>query len=134
MRAKPDLMPCAVDEMLRYDPPLQYFHRFVLEDMEYGGVSLNKGDTVGLLYGAANRDPEAFENPEVFDICRTPNKHLAFGRGRHFCLGAPLARLELEIIFASLLRSIPGVRLASSTNEHHPGLVFRGLKSLALEW
>jgi cytochrome P450 len=134
LRADPGLAASAVEEMLRYDAPLQYFHRFVLEDMVYSGVSFRKGETLGLLYGAANRDPAAFDKPDVFDICRAPNKHLAFGRGRHFCLGAPLARLELEIIFASLLRVIPDVRLAPGAHEYHPGLVFRGLKSLELQW
>ena len=134
LKANPALASSAVEEILRYDPPLQYFHRYVLEDMEFKGFSWKRGNTIGLLYGAANRDPAAFENPDSFDIKRTPNKHLAFGKGRHFCLGAPLARLELEIIFNTLLARLPNIRLATEQPEYHTGLVFRGLKSLKLRW
>jgi cytochrome P450 len=134
LKANPALAGSAVEEILRYDPPLQYFHRYVLEDTEFKGFSWKRGETIGLLYGAANRDPAAFENPDSFDISRTPNKHLAFGKGRHFCLGAPLARLELEIIFNTLLARLPNIRLASEQPEYHTGLVFRGLKSLKLRW
>ena len=134
LKANPQLASSAVEEIMRYDPPLQYFHRYVLQDMQYKGHSLAQGDTIGLLYGSANRDPQAFPDPDNFDICRTPNKHLAFGKGRHFCLGAPLARLELEIIFNTLLARLPAIRLAQQDQEYHPGLVFRGLKSLRLQW
>ena len=134
LQAQPELAGSAVEEILRYDPPLQYFHRYVLEAIDYRGISMQQGDTVGLLYGAANRDPDAFANPDSFDITRSPNKHLAFGKGRHFCLGAPLARLELEIIFNTLLARIPNIRLAQQQQAYHPGLVFRGLKSLRLQW
>ena len=134
LQANPQLAASAVEEIMRYDPPLQYFHRYVLHDMQYKGHSLAQGDTIGLLYGSANRDPQAFPDPDNFDICRAPNKHLAFGKGRHFCLGAPLARLELEIIFNTLLARMPNIRLAQQDQEYHPGLVFRGLKSLRLEW
>jgi cytochrome P450 len=134
LKANPALAGSAVEEILRYDPPLQYFHRYVLEDTEFKGHAFKQGDTIGLLYGAANRDPAAFENPDNFDIKRTPNKHLAFGKGRHFCLGAPLARLELEIIFNTLLARFPNIHLAAEQPEYHTGLVFRGLKSLKLRW
>ncbi|MEH6590225.1 MAG: cytochrome P450 [Halioglobus sp.] len=134
LRRDPTLVTSAVEEMLRYDAPLQYFHRFVLEDMSYQGVSLSKGDTVGLLYGSANRDPAAFPQPDIFDITRAPNKHLTFGKGRHFCLGAPLARLELETVVTSLTQRIPGLKLAQACPEYHQGLVFRGLKELQLRW
>lgn len=134
LRRDPTLVASAVEEMLRYDAPLQYFHRFVLEDMSYQGVSLSKGDTVGLLYGSANRDPAAFPQPDTFDITRAPNKHLTFGKGRHFCLGAPLARLELETVVSSLIQRIPELQLAETCPEYHQGLVFRGLKELQLRW
>jgi cytochrome P450 len=130
----PELTDSAVEEMLRYDPPLQYFHRYVLEDFEYKGHSFKKGETLGFLYGSANRDPLAFENPDQFDITRAPNKHLAFGKGRHFCMGAQLARLELEIVFTTMLRRFPHIRLSDQVPEHHMGLVFRGLKALQLKW
>ncbi|MFK8047976.1 MAG: cytochrome P450 [Halioglobus sp.] len=130
----PELIDSAIEEMLRYDPPLHYFHRYVLEDFAFKGFGFKKGETLGFLYGSANRDPEAFESPDQFDIVREPNKHLAFGKGRHFCLGAQLARLELEIVFTSVLRSFRNIQLAQSQPEHHPGLVFRGLKALQLKW
>ena len=134
LQANPQLASSAVEEIMRYDPPLQYFHRYVLQNMQYKGHFLAQGDTVGLLYGSANRDPQAFPDPDNFDICRAPNKHLAFGKGRHFCLGAPLARLELEIIFNTLLARMPAIRLAQQDQTYHPGLVFRGLTSLRLQW
>ena len=111
LRNDPTLIGTAIEEMLRYDSPLQLFHRFVLEDFEHGGVRFARGDMVGFLYGSANRDAEAFEQADVFDVSRKPNNHLAFGSGAHFCLGAALARLELEILFTTLLQRLPGVRL-----------------------
>ena len=134
LRANPSMIPTAVDEMLRFDSPLQLFSRFVLEDFAYGAVNFSKGDTVGLLYGSANRDAEAFARADEFDVGRQPNRHLAFGAGTHFCLGAQLARLELEVIFRALLRSLPTVRLEGAPPRYRPGLVFRGLKELRVCW
>lgn len=134
LKSNPALVSSAVEEMLRFDPPLQYFHRHVIEDTVFQGWELKRGDTVGLLYGAANRDPAVFENPDTFDIERSPNKHMAFGKGRHFCLGAPLARLELEIIFNTVLQQLPDICLPAKRPHYHQGLVFRGLKSLQLNW
>ncbi|MCZ6717309.1 MAG: cytochrome P450 [Gammaproteobacteria bacterium] len=128
------MMKTATEEMLRYDSPLQFFHRFVLEDMNYGDFEFRQGDKVGLLYGSGNRDPAAFERPDSFDIGRDPNRHLAFGLGPHFCLGAPLARLELGILFNKLLRRFPGVQLVDEHPEYRTGLVFRGLKQLSVRW
>ena len=133
LRAEPPLMKSAVDEMLRYDSPLQLFRRHVLEDMEYGGIALRRGEQVGFLYGAANRDPAAFDRPDELDIARHPNPHLAFGGGKHFCIGAPLARLELEVLFTSLLERIPRLSLVKEP-ERRPGFVFRGLRSLHVSW
>ncbi len=130
----PSLIGSALDEMFRFDPPLHFFHRYVLKDMEYEGRDFRRGDTVGFLYGAANRDPEAFPDPDRFDITRNPNRHLAFGRGVHFCMGAPLARLELEILFTTLLERIPDIQLDEPEPEFSAGLVFRGLKKLRLSW
>jgi cytochrome P450 len=124
------LLATAIEEMIRYDAPLQLFHRFVLEDLEYKGVALRRGDRVGLLYGSANRDPRAFERADQFDVARTPNRHFGFGTGVHFCLGAPLARLELEVLFSALLEQFAGVRLEGEPPRHRPGLVFRGLPAL----
>ncbi len=124
------LLATAIEEMIRYDAPLQLFHRFVLEDLEYKGVALRRGDRVGLLYGSANRDPRAFERADQFDVARTPNRHFGFGTGVHFCLGAPLARLELEVLLSALLEQFAGVRLEGEPPRHRPGLVFRGLPAL----
>jgi cytochrome P450 len=134
LKANPGLLPTAIEEMLRYDSPLHFFHRYVLEDFEYEGFEFSKGDTIGYLYGSANRDPEAFEDADRLDIARDPNRHIAFGRGVHFCIGAPLARLELEVLFSTLLRRIPGIQLADQEPEYNTGLVFRGLKRLQLCW
>ena len=132
--ANPSLLPTAIEELLRYDSPLHFFHRYVLEDFEYEGFELGKGDTIGYLYGSANRDPEAFEDADRLNIARDPNRHIAFGRGVHFCIGAPLARLELEVLFSTLLRRVPGIQLAEREPEYNTGLVFRGLKRLQLCW
>ncbi|HEY7377651.1 MAG TPA: cytochrome P450 [Steroidobacteraceae bacterium] len=134
LRAEPALMPTAVEEILRYDAPLQLFHRYVLEDLAYAGIELRKGDVVGLLYGCANRDPRAFERAEEFDIGRNPNRHLSFGTGAHFCLGAPLARLELEILLSTVLRRCPTLQRDGAEPEFRTGLVFRGLTALHVRW
>jgi cytochrome P450 len=134
LRSNPALLPGAIDEMVRFDAPLQLFHRFVLEDLEFAGFEMRRGDKAGLLYGSANRDPAAFERPDAFDVTRQANRHLGFGTGNHFCLGAPLARLELEVLFATLLRVLPDLGLDEETPTFRPGLVFRGLKALRLRW
>lgn len=134
LRADPRLISTTIEEILRYDSPLQLFQRYVLEKLEVGGIEFQKGDVVGLLYGCANRDPRAFERAEEFDIGRPPSRHLAFGAGNHFCLGAPLARLELEVLFRTLLRRAPEIRLDGDQPEYRTGLVFRGLKQLRVCW
>ena len=134
LQRDPSLLTTAIEEMLRFDSPLQLFHRYLLEDLEYGGVAFTKGDMVGFLYGSGNRDPRAFERADEFDISRPSSRHLAFGAGAHFCLGAPLARLELEILFGTLLKRLPGIRLDRDEPEYRTGLVFRGLKALHVRW
>ena len=134
LRAEASMLPAAVDEMLRYDAPLQLFHRYVLEDLEFGGFELRRGEMIGLLYGSANRDSQAFDRADEFDVGRAPNRHLAFGAGVHFCLGAQLARLELEVLFETLLRRLPMLRLDGEQPRYRPGLVFRGLESLNIRW
>ena len=134
LRENPTLLPSAIDEMLRYDAPLQLFHRYVLEDMEYGGYELRRGEQIGLLYGSANRDSQAFDRPDEFDVARAPNRHLAFGAGVHFCLGAQLARLELEVLFGTLLSRLAMLRLDGEPPHYRPGLVFRGLEGLNIRW
>jgi unspecific monooxygenase len=134
LRSEPTLIGTAIEELLRFDSPLQLFHRFVLEDLEHGGVKFSRGDMVGFLYGSANRDPKGFERPDELDLARKPNSHLAFGAGTHFCLGAPLARLELDVLFTTLLRRLPNIRLYGGQPEFRRGLVFRGLKQLRVCW
>ena len=107
----PSLIPSAVDEMLRWDSPLIHFRRTATCDVEIGGQKIKKNDKLAMFYLSANRDEDAFENPDVFDITRSPNDHLAFGVGQHFCLGANLAKLELRIMFEELLKRLPDIEL-----------------------
>lgn len=123
-----------VEEVLRYDAPLHFFHRFVLEDMTYADHQLRAGDRVGLLYGSANRDEEMFDTPDEFNISRHPNPHLSFGKGAHFCLGAHLARLELQTILPEMIRRFPTLEPALDAPDYHEGLVFRGMRRLPLTW
>ena len=108
----PSLMPTAVEEMLRYVSPLMYFRRTATSDTEIHGQPIKEGDKVTLWYGSANRDEDAFPNPDVFDVGRTPNAHVALGAGGpHFCLGPSLARLEAKLMFEELLRRLPDIEL-----------------------
>jgi len=106
------LMPAAVEEILRWtSPTIVSMVRTATRDAEVGGVAIRAGQKVTLWYGSANRDPSVFPDPERFDVGRTPNDHLAFGLGAHFCLGAQLARLELRVMFEELLARLPGLAL-----------------------
>lgn len=129
LRANPGLIPTAVEELMRYDSPLQLFKRWVLEDMSYAGIALEKGMQVGLMFGAANHDPAVFAEPDALDITRDPNPHISFGGGVHYCLGAPLARMELQTAYAALLERFPSMTLAVEP-QFHPAYVIRGLKTL----
>jgi cytochrome P450 len=122
----------AVDELLRFDSPLQMFERWVLVDTEVAGVSLTKGSKVGLLFGSANHDPEVFGDPERLDLTRQPNPHVSFGAGLHYCVGAPLARVELEAAFGTFAARVAGVEVIETSGRIH-SLVFRGLESLQLD-
>ena len=109
----PGLVPTAVEEMLRWVTPIQNMNRTATRDVELNGRRIREGDKVLLLYGAANRDEAVFRDPHVFDVGRRPNDHVAFGGyGAHFCMGAPLARLELRVMFEELLRRLPDLELA----------------------
>ena len=127
-------MPTAVEELLRYDSPLQLFRRYVLDDMEYEGVHFLRGEEVCFLYGAANRDEAAFPRAAELDLGRRPNNHLAFGGGKHYCIGAPLARLELELLYRTLFERIPQLELDEPEPPRRPGFVFRGLQRMSLRW
>jgi len=129
LRGDHSLIPRAVEELMRYDTPLQMFERWVLEDSQVCGRPVPKGSELGLLFGSANHDPAVFERPDGLDIGRQENPHLAFGAGIHFCLGAPLARLELEVSYGTLLRRLPNMELASEP-EWKPAYIIRGLKEL----
>lgn len=131
LRGDPDLTDNAVEELLRYDSPVQLTVRFALQDAEVAGVPVPAGTTLLLLIGAANRDPAAYEDPERLDIGRTPVRHLAFGQGIHFCLGAPLARLETRIALRMLLQRAPQPRLAGEP-EWKDHITLRGLRRLPL--
>ncbi|HEV8371938.1 MAG TPA: cytochrome P450 [Actinomycetota bacterium] len=129
LRREPGLLPRAVDELLRFDTPLQMFERWVLEDAEICGVPVPKGAELGLLFGSANRDPAVFDHPDRLDVAREPNPHLTFGAGTHYCIGAPLGRLELELSFATLLRRLPALAPAEEPR-WKPTYVLRGLQAL----
>ncbi|MEU3600557.1 cytochrome P450 [Streptomyces sp. NPDC006798] len=132
LRADHSLLPTAVEELMRYDTPLQMFERWVLDDIEIGGTVVPRGAELALLFGSANRDPARFPAPDTLDLARTENPHITFGAGIHFCLGAPLARLELAASFGELLRETPTLRLAG-TPEWKPGYVIRGVHALPVE-
>ena len=130
LREDPGRIPAAVEELLRFDSPVQASLRLVLEDCEVNGIPLRRDDNVLLLNGAANHDPAVFDHPERLDIGRRENNHVAFGRGIHFCLGAPLARLEGRIAIEVLLERYPSLRLMSDRPAFRNSIVLRGLKAL----
>jgi cytochrome P450 len=112
LRRDPSLLPQAIEEMLRWVSPVMQFRRTALRDTKVGDQEIRKGEKVVMYYGAANRDPSVFESPEVFDITRKPNPHLAFGVGTHFCMGSHIARLEMRVTLEEFLRRFPNVSLA----------------------
>lgn len=130
LRANPELMPCAVEEMLRYTSPVTHMARRATQDVEIRGQKISAGDTVVMLYGSANRDEEIFgPSSEVFDISRNPNPHIAFGAGEHACLGAQLARLEARIMFEVLLGTYPTIELTGDVTRLRATMV-PGVKSM----
>ena len=132
LRDNPGLMKTAVQEMFRYESPLPFFHRYCVEDVEICGRSFARGTKFGVLYGAANRDPAQFPDADRFDVGRTPNWHIAFGRGAHFCLGNHLARLNMEIIFTTLLNRYKRMELAADAVAYKRGLSVRGPERIPL--
>jgi cytochrome P450 len=136
LQAEPALMANAVEEVLRYDSPVQLTGRTALTDVEFGGVAIAKGEEVLTLLGAANRDPAAYEgDPEALDVGRAGVRAISFGGGIHFCLGAQLARIEGEIAFRRLLERLPGLRLVDAENvAWKPTITLRGLVTLPAVW
>jgi cytochrome P450 PksS len=136
LKKNPDLMKSAVEEMLRYSPAMPFIHRVAAEDFELHGRTIKRGQVVFLGMAAANRDPQAFPEPDRFDITRQSNKHVSFAFGHHTCLGSTLARYDLEIGLGMLFERLPGLRL----DEERPArvkshsLVFRGFDALPVRW
>jgi cytochrome P450 len=130
LRSQPNLIGSAVEEMMRYDNPVQIAYRSAAEDVEVGDKRIRKGQLVNMVLGAANRDPQRYSVPNSFEITRNEGKHLGLGLGIHFCLGAPLLRLEAEIVFTTILRRFPELQLASESWEWQEQPIFRGVKSL----
>ena len=132
--ATPERTEATVEECLRFDAPLHMFTRFALQDVELeGGIAVKKGEVIGLMLGAANRDPVRFADANRFDPFRTDGANVSFGAGIHFCIGAPLARIELQVALATLFRRLPGLRLAAPpryNNVYH----FHGLERLDVAW
>lgn len=128
LREDPSRIEPAVEELLRYDSPVQWTGRFPLESVDLAGTRIESGQTVSLCLGAANRDPARFCDPDQLDIDRPDNRHVAFGYGVHFCLGAALARMQAQVALG-LLASLPGLRLAGEVDWHSTRVV-RGLRSL----
>lgn len=126
----PEAVTTAVEELLRYDSPVQMTTRWILEDIQHGEHLLKKGQQVGIMFAAANRDPERFANPGELDITRQDNKHLAFGHGLHYCLGANLARLEAQTAFRALAQRMPDLQLATGEPTYRKTYILRGLESL----
>ena len=126
----PSLAASAVEELLRYDGPSKMMVRIAREDVEIGGRTVRAGQRVMLVQSAANRDPEQFPDPDRLDLSREPNEHLAFGVGIHYCLGAPLARLEAEIALAALAERLPSLRVTAGDVRWQPTMLSRGLESL----
>ena len=130
LRADPSLTKTAVEELLRYDSPVQLTSRIVLEEIDVDGQRILPGMQLSFMLGAANHDPAVFADPHTLDITRKPNPHLAFGSGIHYCLGAPLARLEAQIAFDTLLRRFPTLTLLEEDPPHRDNYLLRGLERL----
>ncbi len=127
--ADPEVVVTATEEMVRYDSSLQLFERTATRDVTVAGVRVPQGARVAALLGAAHRDPAVFDDPDTVDVLRSPNNHLGFGAGIHFCLGAPLARVEVQAVLSALRIQLPGITLAR-TPQRRPEFVIRGLVAL----
>jgi cytochrome P450 len=133
LRSNPQLLPSAVEELLRYDPPSQHTARISPYDVEMGGKTIKRGEGVIAVMAAANRDPERFPDPDTLDLARADNRHLSFGWAAHFCFGAPLARIEGQVAFDRLIR-LPNLRLKPVPLKWRTNLALRGLTALPVEF
>nr|BFD83625.1 cytochrome P450 [Streptomyces sp. Xyl84] len=132
LRADHSLVPSAVEELMRYDTPLQLFERWVLDEIEIDGTTIPRGAEIALLFGSANHDPQVFTAPDRLDLTRADNPHISFSAGIHYCIGAPLARIELAASMTALLQQAPTLR-PTADPERRPNFVMRGLKGLGVE-
>ncbi|HEX5064720.1 MAG TPA: cytochrome P450, partial [Myxococcota bacterium] len=128
LRAQPELVPSAVEEMLRYEPPIIFLSRVALADVTLAGVEFAKGDLLHLSLASANRDAEAFPDPERFDVARAKNPHVTFGNGLHFCIGAAVARMEARVAFETLLSRFPRIEIAGETPRWAAATALRSLE------
>ncbi len=128
------LVPLAVEEMLRYESPIQMIARIPIEDVEIHGVTIGPGQPVALILGSANRDPEQFPDADRFDLSRLENRHVAFGHGPHFCIGGALARVVGQVVFGTLPCRFPGMQLATEHHQWRPYPSFRGLTRLPVKF
>lgn len=131
---KPDMAESAVEELLRYDGPVGSLARSVLEDVEIGGKTIRKGQRLFCMLNAANRDPRQFDNPDSLDLGRQNNRHIAFGYGIHFCVGAPLARMEGRFALAAMMKRMKNIELGDKPPIWRDSLVLRGLSSLPIRF
>ena len=131
LRADPALVPTAIEELLRYDTPAPMFERWVLEDIEVGGTMIPRGQELALQFASANRDPAAFARPDEIVLDRSPNPYLSFGAGIHYCLGAPLAKAEFDILFRRMLADLPTMELVAEP-QWKPRFILRGLEALSV--
>ena len=134
LRADPSLLHHAVEELLRYDGPVPATVKIATEDRSWHGRTIRRGDMVMPFMASANRDPRQFPDPDTLDVCRAPERHVAFAAGMHFCLGAWLARLEARIVLDTVFRRLPDLELASAEVRWKPMIFLRGLESLPLRW
>lgn len=133
LRKDPSLMPGAVEEILRWEPPIHHFRRTATTDLHIGDQAIAEGDKVLMWYPGANRDPDVFDDPHTFRIDRTPNPQLSFGIGEHFCLGANLARLSLRLLFTELLDTIDDIELEAPPRRLHSNLI-NGIKEMRIRY
>ena len=137
LQRDPDLIESAIEEFLRFEGPVEMAtERYAAEDVQIGGTLIRRGTAVIIILAAVNRDPAAFEQPASLDVTRDAHKHLGFGYGVHYCLGAPLARLEAKIAFNTLLKRLPTIQLAVPAKNlvYNSSSIVRGLKQLPVRW